>query len=633
MSSVVGSVSRRADLRWWAAAANGREPHDAVNDIVVRLRRKQAYRRSAYLHFARSYGGADLDGLSASSYATRAKGWRPSTLAFNVIASACNTVQAKISKNRPLPMFLTSGGDWGQQRKAKQLSKFVEGEFYRCDVYENDPLIVLDACVLGDGIVKIYRDDERIFVEREFPWRVFGDESEAQYGKPRSIYQRKPVDRLVLQEKYPEARDKLEFAENNEHEDEWGYDTLSDQLVVTEAWHLRSGKGANDGRHVVCVQGVTLIDEPYERDYFPFAVLRRNAPQMGIHGQGFAEELDGIQYEINFTARRVQESHRRMGGSHWAVEAGAKVSVETLNNGIATILRYSGTPPQAVQQQPVHPDTYAYVMSLIPKAYEMSGVSQMSASSALPRGLNGASGTALETYNDAETERFVVFAKAFEDFHLEIARQMIDLARELAEINPAYAVQTRSKRFVKSVTFKDVDLPEDAYVMQAFPTSMLSKTPTGRLQQVQDLAKAGWITPSQAKRLIDLPDLERMNDLENAAHELVEELIERMLDDNYYEEPEQYMGPGGLVDALHTTSMAYLRAKIDRAPEDRLRLLRQFMDACKALLDEQAPANDNSGPSAPGAPGPGMPPPAPLPATGMYGPGAGAPPLPMTGTG
>lgn len=614
-------MSVRTDVEWWSAAARGKQPHDAVGAIVSRLRSQQATRRDAYLKFARSYGGCEIGGLGARTYAARS--FKGTTLAFNVIASACNTVQAKISKNRPVPMFLTNGGDWSQQTRAKKLSRFVEGEFYRCGVYENDPLVVLHACALGDGFVKIYRDNERIYVEPEFPWRIYEDDAEAQYGSPRSRYQRKPVDRRVLQARYPKKKDELETADNDRDEDEWGLDGTSDQLVVTEAWHLPSVKGAKDGRHVICVNGVTLLDEAYTRDYFPFAHLRRNRPMMGSRGIGFAEELDGLQYEINFTARKVQESHRRMGGSHWAIEASSKVQVEQVNNGIATLLKYTGVAPIPVNVQPVHPDTYAYLMGLIPQAFQFSGVSQMSAQSQKPAGLN--SGAAIREYNDAETERFVVFAQMFEAFHLEIARQIIDLARELAEINPKYTAQWRGKRNVKPIVFVDADLPEEAYVMQCFPTSMLAKTPAGRMAQVQDLAKAGWITPAQGKRLLDFPDIERLNDLEMAMHEFVEELIERMLDENHYEEPEQYLGTSGLIDALHTTVMAYYRAKADGAPEQGLRNLRQFMDACAALLKDAAgpPENDTMAPDA------GMPPPQQLPPTGLYGPGANGAPPPM----
>lgn len=605
---------------WWHAA-KGRL-HEALGPVARRVRNQHAARRDAYLHFIRMYAGADITSLSMSGYSrdTHHGVSRPKPLAFNMVSSVCNTAQAKVAKNRPIPQFLTQGGNWSQQRRARDLSRYVEGAFDRCGVWEMLPLVVLDALVPGDGVVKIYRDDATTYVEREFPWRVLEDEVEAQYGQRgvRTRYHVKPYDRGVLAAMYPDHEQAIWEARNEDDEREWGVDSTADQILVTEAWHLRSGKKAKDGVHAVCIPGVTLLQEPYEFDYHPFAWLQRNTPLIGCRAQGMAEEVDGIQQEINFTARVVQQSFRKNGGSHWAVPHGTQVHIEQLNNGIATLLRFKGVKPELVQQTPVHPAMIDYLFALLPRGFEQAGVSQLSAQSVKPAGLN--SGAAQREYNDIETERFVVFARALEDFCKEIARQLIPLERQLAEKNPEHSVKSPAKRFMRRIKFVDVDLDEDAYVMQCFPTSMLSKTPAGRLAMVGDLAKAGWITPQQAKRLLDMPDLDRLNDLENASHELVEELIERMLDDGEYETPEPFMD---LLDAAHTTQMAYLRAKIDKAPEENRALLRDFIDECIVMLNKQTAAA--APPAPPGMP-PGMPPPAPLEATGMYGPGAAPPP-------
>ena len=36
---------------------------------------------------------------------------------------------------------------------------------------------------------------------------------------------------------------------------EYAYDGGADQVLVTEAWHLPSGPDANDGRHVIAIEG------------------------------------------------------------------------------------------------------------------------------------------------------------------------------------------------------------------------------------------------------------------------------------------------------------------------------------------------------------------------------------------
>ena len=599
------SRQRSQDLRWWAPGS-GRETHATIAQILQILKEQGRNRQSAHLHFARSYAGPTVDSLTSLRYTAPRLPFKANTLAFNVVASVCNTVQAKIAKNRPLPRFVSAGGDWTTQRKSKLLSKFIEGEFSRSGLWETMPQIVLDACVFGEGVVKIFRDDDQIYVEREFPWRVYVDEVEAQYGYKgaRSIYQRKPVDRLILAERFPEHREYiLNQADNNADEEDGaldGLDATCDQLVVTEAWHRPSGKHASDGRHAIVIHGRTLLEEEYTRDYFPFVWLRRNNALLGPHAAGFAEALDGIQYEINFTARRLQEAHRRMGGSHWFVENSSKVHAEQLTNGIATIIRHTGPAPQPLSPQPIHPDTYTYLYGLIPKAFELNGVSQMSASAKKPAGLD--SGAAIREWNDTESEGFAVFAKQFEDAHVGIARQMVDLLTELVEINPDYAVQVKGRRYLKKLRYVDVSLESDAFTVECFPTSMLPHTPAGRLAQIESLIKGGLITDTkEARRLLAFPDLEASNDLASAAHEVVEEILERMLDEGQYESPEPYMD---LVDALYTAQQTYLRSKLDGAPEEVLALLRQFIDETGTLLSAQAaptdaPANDNQTGGAP----------------------------------
>jgi len=60
-------------------------------------------------------------------------------------------------------------------------------------------------------------------------------------------------------------------------------------------------------------------------------------------------------------------------------------------------------------------------------------------------------------------------------------------------------------------------------------------------------------------------------------------LIQKMLEDGDYQSPEPYMD---LSYSVILTQSAYLRAKMKNAPEERLQLLRQFMDECKILMDE-----------------------------------------------
>ena len=80
-----------------------------------------------------------------------------------------------------------------------------------------------------------------------------------------------------------------------------------DMIEVIEAWHIRSSQNSDDGRHVICIDNATLFDEKYEKDYFPFVTLRWTQRMLGFYGQGLAEQLRGIQAEINQLLLNIQE--------------------------------------------------------------------------------------------------------------------------------------------------------------------------------------------------------------------------------------------------------------------------------------------------------------------------------------
>ena len=79
---------------------------------------------------------------------------------FNVIASCCNTVTAKIGKTRPRPIFLTSGGDYSMQKKAKLLTKFVDGMFYQVDLSTVIHRVFSDSSVFGAGVLHVLIEDD-----------------------------------------------------------------------------------------------------------------------------------------------------------------------------------------------------------------------------------------------------------------------------------------------------------------------------------------------------------------------------------------------------------------------------------------------------------------------------------------
>lgn len=617
-----------SDLRWWKYESDALASN--ISSTIQQMYTTQSYRREADWRHARMYGNYVGYGAGGSPLARTGMFGSASRLSLNVVKNICTAVTAEVTSDKPKVMFLTSGGDYTEQKKAKQLTKFTEGQFYESNLYSLAPTIFLDACIYGTGMMKVYTEEGSIKCERVFPWEVLVDEADGRDMAPRQVYQSKKMDKLVLCELYPEHEKSIMNAPITQSFDYEAGDTsltgyLSNLIQVREAWHLPSGKKAKDGKHVITIEGCVLLDEEYTRDYFPFVTIRWSKAPVGYWGIGIAEGLTGLQIEINSVLRSIQQSIHMIGKGQWLVENSSRVLSTYLDNDIGTITKFSGIAPQFYAPQIMAPEVYSYLWALYAKAYEIEGVSQLSAQSQKPSGLD--SGKALRTYNDIQTKRFIVVAREYEGFFLEAARQMIDLGRELSEEDPSYSVKVDGPRSFERIKWKDVNLSADEYVLKAYPINAFSDDPAEKMQQVQEYVQAGMIDQEEGLRLLDFPDIEQTFNRRFASHNLIEDLIENMIDKGQYEAPEPFID---LDDAIKTTQMAYVQGKLNKVPQDNLDLLLRFMSDAIALKTPPAsampqppmptdlpPGSINQvGPQA-GPPGPGgnvLPPPEMMPA-------------------
>ncbi len=591
-----------SDLRWWLKE----EPHSHVFQILERISDQTQLQRQADLYHACLYDDAALIGLGPQVYS--ATEYEPAQLAFNVVRQAVDTLTAKIAKNQPLPAPITSGGTFRQKRRAQKFGKAIEGQFDISGVWRTSPTIARDCALFGTGLSYNYRVGETIYHERVLPWEVRVNPREAFYGKPRNIYLRRWVDRYVLAERYPEFAEEIEDAESPTAEEfDLGYDDTCDLVLVAEAWHLPSkpviDDEEHDGWHSICISNKTLLKRPYKHQYFPFAALRMSDPIFGFFGTGLAKQLTGLQYTINDTAAVVQEAHALSGG-YILVEAGSNVDTDKLQNGRGLILRYNGTPPQWISPEPAHPDTWRFARDLIPMAFEMSGVSQLSAQSQKPPGVESA--IAMNTFNDFETERFALFAKQYEEYHIDVAWQLFDLMEEIQKDGGKLKIRTTSRdrgaRVLKEYEYDKIRLDRSDFVLQVWPTSLLSKKPSARIQEIEQFINLGWLTPEDGRELLDFPDLDRHNSLAGAASRIVDDILDKMLDADDPNKPGVYTYPEpefNLKLCIAKGIQAYLDARADGAPDENLQLVQQFIEDARELL--------NPTPEEPAAPTPGMP--------------------------
>ncbi len=200
---------------------------------------------------------------------------------------------------------------------------------------------------------------------------------------------------------------------------------------------------------------------------------------------------------------------------------------------------------------------------------------------------------------------------------LQVARHIIDLAKDIGGSKKSLSVTYRTRNLAKRIDWSDVDMDEDQYAMSIEASSLLSRTPAARVQEVIELLQSGLVKQEVALRLLGHPDLEREISIETAAIEDIEATIEELLDGEY-RSPEPFQN---LPLGITRVQMAYLKARREGAPEDVLEGMRQWVEQAQALLAPPAPPPDAMA-SDPGA----MPPDA----AGPIPPEMGAPAMPGT---
>ncbi len=578
--------------KWWTRKDD--EVARSVFGYLNYVENKQMFRHTANLRHARLYGNFEMLGFGANEYAKRNM-FQNGGMSLNVIHACIDTAAAKIAKAKPKPLFLSTKGNWSVQTRCKNLTRYVEALFSQAHVYQEAVKVFFDAGIFGTGALKVIVDDETqaISVERVLIDEIIVEDSDGVYGCPRHLIQRRFASRDSLIAQFPKSKMGILDARAGRAIDSQVNQINPDLVLVVEAWHLPSGPKSKDGKYSISVDNCTLYLEDYDKDYFPFEFFRWSDAILGFFGNGIAEQLTPIQKEINYLLMDIQEANHLMARPRIFLEEGSKIVPSHLDSdhGIP-IIPFIGQPPVFMTPSPMAGAVFEHLNFLYAKAFETTGISQMAAASKKQPGLD--SGVALREFSDIESERFNLVGQRWEIFFMELAKKFIDISRDLYKSGGAkLKIKGKTKRFIKDLKFADVNLKDEQFEMDVESVGFLPNTAAGKLQKVQELVQSGFIRKEYGLSLLEFPDTEQVMTLENAAFDDVMMLIERMLEDGEYDPPEQYMN---LDLSMTLVQSSYLRAKQAGAPEDRLKLLRDFMKDLEVL---QAPPPPPEAPEAP----------------------------------
>lgn len=582
----------------------------AVSALVTKLRNEQEWRHQQQLTYASLYGGEMVRGFRPMANTFEGP---PNTLSLNVVRTMIDAATARIAaRNPPKPTFTTNGADHASQARAREMDKGLAGVFHVEKARAKFIRTFKSALIFGDAAICCEPWDGMPKLTRVLPGELLADERDCMDGSPPRVYRRKYYDRRVLAAAFPRDRAIImaaKYEDDGLHE--WGYDPAEDQLLVTEAWSLPTHRGADDGRYLALLGEDVLESFRWKRSRFPFARYVWDEAEVGWYGTGLAHELMGLQLDINDLLDRINDAQKYVAG-FWAVERSSKVNTSHMTDERDRIVVYNGVVPQYITPNAIPQQMYDHLWQLWAKAFEVTGLSQLAATSQKPAGLS--SGAALRAYRDDQSDRFIHKSMAYEDFVCEAGRLTVDVLGDLAEAGPV-KIRSVTKDDLVEIDWKEAALGEEKFEFQVLPSSGIPSSPAAHIELAEDIARLQIFSPRQIATIIGrgIPDVEALVMKANANEELTEKMIAKIIETGVVEpaEPEMILD-----EAITIAQNAYLDYRRRGADPDRLDLVQRWIAGAIQLKKSAEP------PPPPGGPPPPPPPDGPP-------PGEGGPPMPM----
>lgn len=485
---------------------------------------------------------------------------------LNIIASCIDTLHAKIAESKVRPFFTTINGTFKDIQTVKQTQHFFDIMFDEQGVNKTVSDAFRDACIFDTGV--IYIDEETATVKRALPFQVYVSPSEANYKNiTKCYYEQKDFPVTCLPEKVL-----TKFKNKNLDFVDFGiyYDTFNKTKAYT-------------------ANGSFVLAEEWDKQAIPFIFLYYKNPILGNVSISVVDMLISIQQEINILMAKIKDASQINPANTFFVPDGSSIKAQQLNNRVGNVITYK---PQASGGVPVITSTPAFIDgqymslldSLIQKAYDIVGVSQLSATSRKPTGLN--SGIAIATAEDIEADRFETQLNQVIRAYVDIAKTCIKIFDKDAEVLP-------SSKYRCSIKWSDVLREADNMNIQFSGADNLSKDPSTKLQQLQQLATAGVIPAARISQLMQIPDLEMGYSLANNAIEAVMEVIKNCVENDDFDIP-AYVPFELLKEEIINTLLSLTSANKEKNQEDINKLCKLYEKVDTLPTDWQKQADENN---------------------------------------
>jgi hypothetical protein len=448
--------------------------------------------------------------LKYGFYYERSAGNMPT---FNVIKSSVNTIISKLSQTRVRPFFNPVNGTYKTQRVVRNAQVFFDEYFDKEEIYRKATEAVRDAMIFEYGAMWI--DEEDMQVKLIKPWEYFFDPVELQYGKITRCFIRKknyPISYLkdLLNPRVENNKPFVEMLKKDRN-------SLVNYIVYYDLY-------AQKKMHMV--NGTVVKESNIDFTIPPVAMIWYEPPVKGGVSTSMVDNLLDIQRQIDVVSHKIYDSAETSPGNMIFVPKGSNINVSALTNDSGKIYEYQplpsgGTPVQFVTPPVIDPMYIRILEQSIQFAYNQEGISELSAQSKKPSGLN--SGVALQTMEDVESERHNVILENYIQFMMGIAIRVINMFDDKDNILPKSLGRS-------DIKWKDMKAEKENFTIQFSASSSLSKDPKVKMEQIEKLLSMNLIDPSIAASLLDMPDLQDAYSIQTAAYDLCQKIVERAVE-------------------------------------------------------------------------------------------------------
>jgi hypothetical protein len=580
----------------WFKADRATIGHELQSQVqIVERSPCESTRRNNLLYDLELYLGRKMTSLYAISGGDYERLWNPDSLVFNVCYSIVNTIRNRICSFRPRAQFLPNGGDYKARRGARDRTAMSDS-WAQDQAYQAEASLALRDMLTGDGgVLKVYKDSlhdtdgklDSVCVGRFPSWEFLFDEAESIYRMPECAYHttyipieqaeaRYKIDRQTLAAGICGPPEGIIYASNRE------------LIRCVEAW-----KRGPNGRHLTVVADQVIGEvEEWKYDGFPLVQNTFDEGQVGFWGTGAVTPLRSIQLELNEMQTTLREAFRNAATKIIAYQQNEN-AIGLLTNAYVMGVPYVNTPPTVMTPPAVDLGHYQYINLLKTQAYETLGVSQFLANGTRQKGSTSA--VAIQEESELQSDRLANLSQVWETMRVDTAVWWNRFGIELARAGVPVKWKAMHRGAFKELVFGDL---EAEWEIRPTPTSVFGQSLSGRLDKAVELIKGGFMSKEDALRALDMPDIAPIVDLQLAQSYGMEWLIDDILEEGIYRQPDKYFDPKSL-DSYAKNRYFLALSDGSAYPDKHMSLMRRLIDTNQRRLAKQMAAPPMQQPAPP----------------------------------